>query len=79
MHQLKKGKEGFTVVEGRFAGKSFAPGQRYGEIPPEHAGKFEDVNKAAPVKAAVVAKPAKADSKEAVATLPPSGKKGGKL
>ncbi len=79
MFQLKKGKEGFTVVEGPFAGRSYERGRRYDEIPPQHAGKFEDVNKAAPAKAAVVAKPAKADSKEAVAALPPSGKKGGKL
>ena len=78
MFQLKKGKEGFTVVEGPFAGRSYERGRLYNEIPPQHAGKFEDVNKAAPVQAAVVADPVQADSKEAVADLPLSGKKGGR-
>jgi len=74
MYRLKKGQEAFTPVEGPFAGRKFAPGQLYGEIPPGTAGKFEATVKtelkAVPgvaVKTAVSApnpKPAKADGKK---------------
>ena len=81
MYKLKKGQESFTPVEGPMALKTFDPGKLYSEIPPGEARRFDDMNKTAPAKAtaAGAAKPAKAESKEAVAALPPSGKKGGKL
>ena len=60
MYQLKKGKEGFTMVEGPFAGRSFEPGKDYSEIPPGMAGKFE-ANKEAAAPAAGEKKPAKAE------------------
>jgi len=80
MFQLKKGKEGFTVVEGPFAGRSFTHGQPYAEVPPGTSGKFEEIKKAAPAKAPAdeTEKPAKAESKKTVVTFPPSGKTGGK-
>ena len=56
MYQLKKGKEGFTMVEGPFKGR-FEPGKSYDKIPPGMAGSFTEIKKAA----APVAKPAKAD------------------
>lgn len=59
MFQLKKGKEGFTVVEGPFKGRAYKPGETYAEIPPQEAGKFTEIKKAAaPIRE--VAKPAKA-------------------
>ena len=76
MFRLKKGQESFTPVEGPFAGRSFAPGQFYGEIPPGTAGKFEEIGKTAPAKAPAAGPvtPAKADSKKAVFAPPPSEK-----
>jgi len=77
MFRLKRNKERFTVVEGPFAGKSFAHGQLYGNIPPDHAAKFEEIHKAAPVKAAPVktaAGPAKAEAEKG---QPQPGRKGG--
>jgi hypothetical protein len=56
LFQLKKGQEAFTAVEGPLAGKSFAPGKLYAEIPPLEAGRFQEIKEAAE-------KPAKADSK----------------
>lgn len=75
-YKLKAGQESFTPVEGPFAGRSFARGQLYGEIPPGQAGKFEEINKAAPARSAA-ASPAKAEGKKP-ATAAPSGKAGGK-
>jgi hypothetical protein len=47
MYQLKKGQESFTVVEGPFAKKTFAPGKIYAEIPPGEAKRFTAVKLAA--------------------------------
>lgn len=41
MYQLKQGIQSFTVVDGPFAGRTYAPGRTYAEIPPHEAGKFE--------------------------------------
>jgi hypothetical protein len=63
MYQLKKGQEKFTVVEGHFKGKTFAPGVPYAEIPGEYAGRFTAIKAApAPEPPAEPAKP-KSDKK----------------
>lgn len=43
MFTLKKGIQGFTVVDGAMAGKSFKQGMSYPEIPPQEAAKFEKI------------------------------------
>jgi hypothetical protein len=43
MFTLKDGVQGFTVIDGPMAGKSFKKGKFYGEIPPQEAAKFEEV------------------------------------
>jgi hypothetical protein len=40
-YKLKDGVEGFTVIDGAMAGKSFKKGISYPEIPPQEAEKFE--------------------------------------
>lgn len=42
-HMLKPGQESFTPVEGAFAGCRFEKGQPYDEIPPNEAGRFEEI------------------------------------
>jgi len=61
MFRLKKGKEGFTVVEGPLEGQSFKPGQLYSEVPPSEAAKFEE-DTAVPVKSEV-SRPARTGKK----------------
>ena len=46
MHELKKGKEAFTMVEGPFKGRKFEPGKSYDAIPPGMAGSFTEIKKA---------------------------------
>jgi hypothetical protein len=87
MYQLKKGKEGFTMVEGPFKGR-FEPGKDYDKIPPGMAESFTEIKTAtAPPMRAAVANPAKADdSKKAVQEsgdmmphrVPTDTRKGGK-
>lgn len=67
MYQLKKGMEAFTLVEGPFAKRTFAPGKLYAEIPPGTAGRFKEIKEAAP---AETEKPAKADSRKAGGAAP---------
>jgi hypothetical protein len=43
MYQLKKGVQGFTVIDGPMAGKSFKSGMSYKEIPPQEAARFTEV------------------------------------
>lgn len=76
MFQLKNGKEGFTVVEGPYKGRTFRPGESYAEIPPQEAGKFTEIKKAAapPRK---TGKPV-AETEKETAVPAGSGKKGGK-
>lgn len=69
MYQLKKGKEGFTMVEGPFKGR-FEPGKDYDKIPPGMAGSFTEIKKAP----APAAKPAKADDSKKAVFNPPSEK-----
>lgn len=45
-YRLKKGIESFDVVDGRYAGRRYARGQAYEEIPPEEKHKFELIKKA---------------------------------
>lgn len=40
-YKLKKECESFTVVDGEFAGRTFARATEYETIPPEEKGKFE--------------------------------------
>lgn len=40
-YKLKKGIEAFQVVDGPFAGRSYAQGKMYDEIPPREKQKFE--------------------------------------
>jgi len=40
MYTLKQGVQGFTVIDGPMAGKSFKSGMSYKEIPPQEAAKF---------------------------------------
>lgn len=68
MYRLKKGIEAFTVVEGPFAGRSFAPGSSYDEIPTGMAGRFIQIKEAI----APAGEPEKAEPGDA-------GKKGRKL
>lgn len=70
MYQLKKGQQSFTVVEGPFAGRTFAPGQVYPEIPLNEAKRFTEIRKAAP---AAAVKPAKAESRRALFVPPEKG------
>jgi hypothetical protein len=46
MYRLKKGIEAFSVVEGPMAGRAFAAGKTYEEIPPQEAEKFEEIKEA---------------------------------
>jgi hypothetical protein len=71
-HKLKTGMESFTVVDGPFAGLTFAPGMAYGEIPPQEAHRFEEIKEAAPepLPEAVENKQAKADKQKVVDDLP---------
>ena len=43
MYQLKKGQPAFEVVDGELAGRKFAHGTLYAEIPQREAGRFERV------------------------------------
>lgn len=43
-YMLKTGQERFQVVDGPFENRTYVPGVIYGEIPPEEAGRFEDVS-----------------------------------
>lgn len=80
MYQLKNGQESFTPAEGPFAGRTFAPGGLYEEIPPHEAARFAKVKEAEAPAAPEgdSEKPAKAESEKAVVDPPLSGKKGGK-
>ena len=40
MYELKKNKEAFTMVEGPFKGRTFAPGKSYDEVPSNMIGSF---------------------------------------
>jgi hypothetical protein len=40
MYTLKQGVQGFTVIDGPMAGRSFKSGMSYKEIPPQEAAKF---------------------------------------
>ena len=76
MYQLKKGKEGFTMVEGPFKGR-FEPGKSYDKIPPGMAESFTEIKKAiAPARE--VAKPAKADDNKKAAIINSPSEKGRK-
>jgi hypothetical protein len=44
---LRKGVQGFTVIDGPMSGKSFKSGIAYDEIPPQEAAKFEVIPDAA--------------------------------
>jgi hypothetical protein len=48
MFTLKKGIQGFTVIDGGMSGKSFKPGVAYEEIPPQETAKFEEIKDAKP-------------------------------
>lgn len=50
MYTLKKNIQGFTVIDGAMAGKSYKHGVAYLEIPPQEAAKF-DKTEAAPAAA----------------------------
>lgn len=43
MYRLKKNVPAFEVVDGKYAGRKYAHGQVYEDIPPEEAKKFETV------------------------------------
>ena len=43
MFTLKDGVQGFTVIDGPMAGKSFKSGMSYNEIPPQEAARFEEI------------------------------------
>jgi hypothetical protein len=43
MFKLKEAIQGFTVIDGPMAGKSFKQGIIYPEIPPQEKAKFEKV------------------------------------
>ena len=58
MYQLKKGREGFSMVEGPFKGR-FEPGKSYSEIPPGMAESFTKIGKA--IAPAAPIEPAKAE------------------
>lgn len=62
MYRLKKNMESFQVVDGQFAGRSYRPGVAYDEIPPQEAGKFEQIKEAAPQEDAP--RPVKTESKK---------------
>ncbi|MEN6422079.1 MAG: hypothetical protein ABFD76_09030 [Smithella sp.] len=46
-YQLKTGVQGFTVIDGEMAGRSFKSGIAYNEIPSQEAAKFDVVLDAA--------------------------------
>ncbi|RJP59042.1 MAG: hypothetical protein C4549_02845 [Deltaproteobacteria bacterium] len=48
MYRLKEDQESFTIVEGPFAGRTFARGKLYVEIPPQEAKKFKEVKETTP-------------------------------
>ena len=76
-YKLKLGQEAFEPVEGSFAGRKFAPGKLYNEIPPGTEGKFDQAPDAAPAAAALdpdVKKPAqRAGQRGAAAGAPENG------
>jgi len=76
MYRLKQGQESFTPVEGPFAGRTFAPGKVYDQIPPGEERRFDRIG-GAPTPAAAEKKPAKAEIKKTVSG-PSSEKNGGK-
>ena len=43
MYKLKQKVQGFTVIDGPMAKKSFKQGETYAEIPPQEAAKFEKI------------------------------------
>jgi hypothetical protein len=43
MFTLRKGVQGFTVIDGAMTGKSFKQGMSYPEIPPQETAKFEKI------------------------------------
>ncbi len=42
-YRLKKNVENFDVVDGPLTGRKFRAGMVYDEIPPQDAGKFEEI------------------------------------
>jgi|GEM_PF-3236931 len=61
MYKLKQGVQGFTVIDGPMAKKSFKQGETYAEIPPQEAAKFEEIKDDQPEETAeTVGKPKKA-------------------
>ena len=55
-YKLKIGQESIRVVDGLFAGRVYRPGMTYNEIPPEEAGRFEEITEPAIVKTKKTAK-----------------------
>jgi len=41
MYRLKPNVPDFTVVDGKFAGRTFRAGELYAEVPPEEIRRFE--------------------------------------
>lgn len=62
-YQLKPGQEAFEVVDGPMAGRCFAPGKIYNQIPKSEARRFAKVTETEPEASA--AKPARGKSKAA--------------
>lgn len=52
MFILKKGVQGFTVIDGPMAGRSYQSGVAYEEIPPQESAKFENIEDAKPAQEA---------------------------
>lgn len=71
MYKLKKGQESFTPVEGPMAGREFAPGRIYEEIPPGTEGRFEKIQpQPTPAQEPEAARPARSVGKKGVLDAP---------
>ena len=62
-YKLKPGQERFQVVDGPYENRQYEPGMVYPDIPPEEAGRFDEVV-IDPVVAPAAAKRTKADKAE---------------
>lgn len=71
MYRLKNGVESFTVVDGKFAGRTYERGQAYAEIPPQEKGRFEEIREAP---ASSETKPARANKQQASTVTDPAEK-----